>query len=71
MSLTPVVIRLRELREAHKLTQMALARLSGVPQPTISRIEKGSSAIDLGILERLANAMGIDAAMLIRHDRGG
>lgn len=68
--MTPVVIRLRELRETRNLTQAALSRLSGVPQPTISRIESGTDAIALGVLERLANALDIDAAFLIRHDRG-
>ncbi len=70
MALTPVLIRLRELREARSLSQAELSRLSGVPQPTISRIEGGTTAIDLGVLERLANALEVDAALLIRHERG-
>jgi transcriptional regulator with XRE-family HTH domain len=70
MQTVPVTIRLREVREAKGLTQAGLARASGVPQPTISRIERGTSAIDLGVLERLADALGVDAALLIRHDRG-
>lgn len=70
MPLSPVTIRLKELRDARNLTQAALARLSGVPQPTISRIEGGTDAIDLGVLERLANALEVDAAFLIRHERG-
>lgn len=70
MPLSPVTIRLRELREARDLTQSALSELSGVPQATISRIESGTSAIDLGVLERLAVALDVDAAFLIRHERG-
>lgn len=65
-----VMIRLRELREAKGMTQARLARASGVPQPTISRIEGGTGAIDLGVLEKLANALEVDAALLIRHERG-
>lgn len=67
--MTPVTIRLKELREARNLTQAGLSELSGVPQPTISRIESGTGAIDLGVLERLANALDVDAAFLIRHER--
>lgn len=67
--MTPVTIRLRELREARGLTQVGLSRASGVPQPTISRIESGTTAIDLGVLERLADALDVDAALLIRHER--
>lgn len=71
MTVAPVTIRLRELRESRNLTQSALSELSGVPQPTISRIEGGNTtAIDLGVLERLANALEVDAAFLIRHERG-
>ena len=65
----PVTIRLRELRLAQRLSQAALARASGVPQPTISRIEAGTGAIDLGVLERLADALGVNAAALIQHER--
>jgi transcriptional regulator with XRE-family HTH domain len=70
MTSVPVTIRLRETREAKGFTQAALARVSGVPQPTISRIERGTTAIDLGVLERLADALEVDAAYLIRHERG-
>lgn len=65
----PVTIRLRELREAKGLSPLQLAKLSGVPQPTIWRIERGTTAIDLGVLERLANALEVDAALLIQHKR--
>lgn len=67
----PVTIRLRELREGKGLTQTALAARSGVPQATIWRIEDGTTRIDLGVLERLADALDVDAALLIRHRRKG
>lgn len=53
------------------MTQTALSEASGVPQATISRIEKGTSAIDLGVMEKLANALDVDAALLVRHQRKG
>ena len=66
----PLSIRLRELREARGLSPLQLAAKSGVPQPTIWRIENGTTRIDLGVLERLADALEVDAALLIRHERG-
>ncbi len=67
-SMTPISIRLEELRRARGLSQAELARVSGVPQSTISRIEAGkTNSIELGNLERLANALGVNAAVLIEH----
>ena len=65
-ALTPISIRLEELRVAKGWSQAALARRSGVPQPTISRIETGKTNwIEFCNLERRANALGVDAAVLI------
>jgi transcriptional regulator with XRE-family HTH domain len=69
LPMTPISIRLEPLRIAKGWSQAELARRSGVPQPTISRIEAGKSrAIDLDNLERLANALGVNAALLIDHE---
>jgi transcriptional regulator with XRE-family HTH domain len=68
-ALTPLSIRLQEFREAKGWSQAELARRSGVPQPTISRIESGrTNSIELGNLERLADALGVNAALLIVHE---
>lgn len=68
---TPIRIRLREVRELRGLTQAELAERSGVGRPTISNIETGkTSGIDFDVLEKLATALGINAAMLIEHDSG-
>lgn len=68
-ALAPIHIRVQELREAKGWSQAELARRSGVPQPTISRIEAGESgSISLGNLERLAEALGVNAALLIVHE---
>lgn len=42
------------------LTQLALSNLSGVPQPTISRILSGEdeSLIRLGTVEKIKRALG-------------
>jgi transcriptional regulator with XRE-family HTH domain len=71
-ALAPIHIRVEELREAKGWSQAELARRSGVPQPTISRIEAGESgSISLANLERLADALGVDAGYLILHTRRG
>ena len=70
--MTPIWIRLKELREAKKWSQAELARRSRVPQPTISRIEAGETrSVNLDILERLADALGTNAAFLIAHEQEG
>ncbi len=71
-TLSPISIRLEELREAKGLSQAELARRSGVPQSTISRIEAGETgSISLVNLERLADALGVNAAVLIEHEPKG
>jgi transcriptional regulator with XRE-family HTH domain len=64
---TPISIRLEGLRTAKGWSQAELARQSGVPQPTISRIEAGTRRVDLDVLEKLASALGVNASMLIEH----
>jgi transcriptional regulator with XRE-family HTH domain len=67
-AMTPISIRLEELRNAKGWSQAELARRSGVPQSTISRIEAGkTNSIELSNLERLASALGVNAAVLIEH----
>jgi transcriptional regulator with XRE-family HTH domain len=67
-AMTPVSLRLRELRIAKGLTQAQLAHLSDVPQSTISRLEAGRLAnVNLRQMQRLADALGVHAALLIAH----
>ncbi len=64
--MTPVTFRIQELRQAKGWSQAELARRSGVPQPTISRMEQGTtSAVSLDNLERLGDALGCDPGYLI------
>ena len=71
-TLSPISIRLEELRQAKDLSQAELARRSGVPQSTISRIEAGETgSITLANLERLADALGVNAAVLIVNETRG
>jgi transcriptional regulator with XRE-family HTH domain len=67
-AMTPVSLRLRELRTAKGLTQAQLADLSGVPQSTISRLEGGKLAnVNLKQMQQLADALGVHAALLVAH----
>ncbi len=68
--MTPIQIRLRDLRAAKGLSQEALAELACVRQGTVSAIERGAtSRIDLDVLDRLARALNVDASELLRSVR--
>lgn len=72
VQVTPISLRLQELREAKGWSQAHLARVSGVPQSTISRLEAGETGVvNLKHLERLATALGVNAALLIDHIEKG
>ncbi len=67
-AVSPLRIRLKEVRESRSLTQVELAAASGVRRATISDIETGkTSAIDFDVLEKLATALGVNAAVLVEH----
>lgn len=64
----------RTLRERAALTQTALARAAGTSQPAIAAYESGRKSPTVGTVERLATAVGLEAAMdfvppLTREDR--
>ena len=64
--MTPIVLALKEAREAAGLTQMQLAEEVGVRQATISDLETGKSRrIDFDLLEKLGRVLGVDPAGLI------
>ena len=64
--MSPIQIRLRELRTAKGLTQVQLAKLCGMPQSTISRVESGSTTgVDFETLDRLSAAIGVHPSELI------
>ena len=66
-TMTPIVLRLRELREAAGLTQEQLAELVGTRQGTISDHERGKATrIDYDLIERLADALGVEPGSLFK-----
>ncbi|QTP56334.1 helix-turn-helix domain-containing protein [Billgrantia sulfidoxydans] len=67
---TPLGSRLIYLMAAHHLSESELARRSGVPQPTIHRILKGTSQSPrMKNVEQLARALGVDVAFLAYGER--
>ena len=64
--MTPIMLRIEELRTARNWSQAELARRSGIPQATISRIEARKTAgISFETLEKLARGLGCDPGYLI------
>lgn len=51
--------RIRELREAKRLSQAQLAEMIGTKQPSVARIESGRALPRLDVLQRIATALGM------------
>ncbi len=65
-AMTPIRLRVREIREAQGLSQAALAEKAGIRPATLSAIETGQTkGIDFDTLERLARALNVPAQVLI------
>ena len=70
MNMSPLALRIKELRDVKGWSQAELARQSGVHQPTISRLEANQSdSVSLSNLERLAKALGCEPGYLIVKKR--
>ena len=64
MSRYPTLNKLRAVRTARSLNQVELANLSGVSQPSISRLEHGWPAYP-GAIRKLAKALNWPEAELL------
>lgn len=51
---------IKQVRKEKKMTQVALANLTGLPQKTISRIEGGSATPKIKTLLTIAQVLDID-----------
>ena len=58
--------RLRATREALGLTQGAVARVSGIAAPNLSKFENGKSDIRISTLMRILEAMDLDVEFVSR-----
>jgi transcriptional regulator with XRE-family HTH domain len=68
--MTPLRLRLRELREAKKLSQLQLAESASVRQATISDLETGKSkGIDFATAEALAAVLGVEPHQLFETSK--
>ncbi len=68
--MTPLTVRIKELREVKGWSQAELSRRSGVAQGMISRMENGQvESVHLPGLEKLAKALGCDPGYLIVKKR--
>ena len=68
--MSPISLRVQQLREARNWSQGELSRQSGVPQPTISRLESGTTdAVNFDVLEKLADALDVHPKELIVRRR--
>ncbi len=64
--MTPIVLRVKELRTAQGLTQKQLAERAKIRQATVSKLESGRiKSVDLEVLEKLADVLGCDPGYLI------
>ncbi len=57
---------LRKARERKKLTQVALAKRIGVHRVTVTRLESGSRKPSMDMLQRLAKALKVTVAELVK-----
>jgi transcriptional regulator with XRE-family HTH domain len=64
-----VSAQVKEIRKARHLSQRQLAGRMQVPRTYISKIENGKAIPTLGSLERLAAALDVDVAQLVRDGR--
>ena len=64
--MTPITLRVKELREAKGWSQAELADKAGIRRATVSAIESNqTTGIDFETLERMAKALGCDPGYLI------
>jgi transcriptional regulator with XRE-family HTH domain len=64
--MTPITVRLREMRLRRRWSQAELGRRAGVSASTINRAERGETrTLSLDNLEKLARALGVSPRSLL------
>jgi len=65
---TPIVaMNLRRLRAAMEMSQAELGERVGLPSSLISRVERGTAKLTLGVLLTVTNIPGLSVADLFRE----
>ncbi len=59
---------LRKAREERELSQEKLAELAGLHRTYVGSVERGERNISIDNIERLAEALSLDPAELLRKD---
>jgi ribosome-binding protein aMBF1 (putative translation factor) len=62
-----VAVMVLKYRAEHRLSQTGLARMLGMRQPNIARLESGEHEPTISTLMRLSAALGLDFAVDVRH----
>ena len=57
--------RLRQRRRAQQLSKYALAKRAGISATYVAKLEAGGSDPTIGVLKRLAKALGVPVATLL------
>jgi transcriptional regulator with XRE-family HTH domain len=57
--------RIREAREAQKMSGEVLGQKIGTDKGTVSRIERGEAGLSVERLQRIADALGVDPSSLL------
>ena len=60
--------RLRQIRQIKGLSQEALADLAGLHRTYIGSVERSERNVSIDNMERLANALEVDIAELLREE---
>ena len=58
-------MKLKKLRKARKLSQYALAKEAGISRVYVKKLEDGRSDPTVGMLQRLAKALGVPVTELL------
>ena len=66
---TDVAIKVIRYRTDHGMTQAALARMLGMRQPHVARLEAGAHEPSVATLARLADVLGLDFSLDIKRGR--
>lgn len=61
--------RLRQLRQVKGLSQEALADLAGLHRTYVGSVERGERNVSIDNMERLAKALEVDVADLLRDHK--